>query len=143
MIAAVLAGFILAPVFAFSKKILVEKTAKLFALLPLILFVYFVSFSRQVASGEVVDFTYSWVPSLGIDLNFRIDGLSTLFLLLITGVGTLVFFYTSNYLKGHEKLSRFYAYLSLFMASMIGLVLSDNVFLLFIFWELTSISSFF
>lgn len=143
MIAAVLAGFILAPVFAFSKKILVEKTAKLFALLPLILFVYFVSFSGQVASGEVVDFTYSWVPSLGIDLDFRIDGLSTLFLLLITGVGTLVFFYTSNYLKGHEKLSRFYAYLSLFMASMIGLVLSDNVFLLFIFWELTSISSFF
>src|SRR5690606_31222431 len=70
-------------------------------------------------------------------------GLSLLFALLITGIGTLVFLYASNYLKGHAYLDRFYAYLSLFMASMLGMVLSDNTLLLFIFWELTSISSYF
>src|SRR5690606_21078161 len=62
---------------------------------------------------------------------------------MITGIGFLVFLYTSNYLKGHKYLDRFYGYLSMFMAAMLGLVLSDNMISLFIFWELTSISSFF
>jgi multicomponent Na+:H+ antiporter subunit A len=62
---------------------------------------------------------------------------------MITGIGTLVFLYTSYYLKGHGYLDRFYGYLSMFMASMLGVVLSDNLMSMFIFWELTSISSYF
>lgn len=76
-------------------------------------------------------------------MDFKLDGLSLLFGLMITGIGTLVFFYTSYYLKGDKYLDRFYGYLTMFMAAMLGLVLSDNLICLFIFWELTSISSFF
>src|SRR5690606_19622919 len=84
-----------------------------------------------------------WVPSLGINLDFKLDGLSLLFTLLITGIGACIFFYANAYLKGHPYIDRFFGYLCLFMSAMLGLVLSDNMLLLFIFWELTSISSFF
>lgn len=94
-------------------------------------------------AGETLKISYQWVPSIGVNLDFNLDGLSFLFVLLISGIGTLVFIYTSAYLKGHHYLDRFYGYLSMFMASMLGLVLSDNIYTLFIFWELTSISSFF
>jgi len=83
------------------------------------------------------------VPSLGINLDFKLDGLSLLFALLITGIGACIFFYANAYLKGHRYIDRFFGYLCLFMSAMLGLVLSDNMLLLFIFWELTSISSFF
>jgi multicomponent Na+:H+ antiporter subunit A len=62
---------------------------------------------------------------------------------MITGIGSLVFFYASAYMKLHPFIDRFFVFLSVFMASMLGLVLADNVLLLFVFWELTSISSFF
>lgn len=86
---------------------------------------------------------YKWVPTFGIDFDFYLDGLALLFCLLITGVGSLVFLYSSYYLKGHRYLARFYAYLGMFMTAMLGLVLSNNIILLFVFWELTSITSFF
>jgi multicomponent Na+:H+ antiporter subunit A len=140
---AVLAGFILSLVLAVVGSKLSFKNSWVISLVPLSIFVYFASFLGQISAGEVFSFTYTWVPSLGVDLGFRLDGLALLFLLLITGIGSLVFFYTTYYLKGHLKLGRFYAYLSAFMGAMIGLVLSDNIFSLFIFWELTSISSFF
>ena len=120
-----------------------KKKAFGLTLLPLISFVYFLSKLTQVSGGNILTESYKWVPSLGIQLTFRLDGLSLLFALLITGIGTLVFAYTSSYLKGNEHLDRFYGYLSIFMAAMLGLVLSDNLISLFIFWELTSISSFF
>jgi len=85
---------------------------------------------------------HPWIPTLGFNLSFYLDGLSLLFALLISGIGTLVFLYASGYLKGDPLLGRFYAYLAFFTAAMIGLVLSDNIFTLFIFWELTSISSY-
>jgi multicomponent Na+:H+ antiporter subunit A len=78
-----------------------------------------------------------------INLNFFVDGLSLLFALMITGIGALVFLYTSSYMKRDAYLDRFYGYLCLFMGAMLGMVLSDNIFTLFVFWELTSISSFF
>src|SRR5690606_26587504 len=70
-------------------------------------------------------------------------GLSALFAMLITGIGSLVYFYASYYLKTERYLNRFYCYLTLFMGSMLGLVLSDNMISIFTFWELTSITSFF
>lgn len=113
------------------------------SLLPLSLFFYFLSYLPGTSAGQVFDSTVQWVPSLQINFDFRIDGLATLFTLLITGIGSIVFIYTIKYLKGHAHLLRFYAYLSIFMGSMLGLVTANNLITLFIFWELTSISSFF
>jgi len=86
--------------------------------------------------------SWSWVPSAGIDLAFYIDGLSALMLLMITGVGTAVFIYAGGYLAGHPHQFRLYVLLSLFMVAMIGCVTADNLFTLFLFWEMTSLVSF-
>ena len=96
----------------------------------------------QIAAGEVVRLSWSWVPSLGVNLSFFIDGLSLTFGLLITGIGALVLLYSSRYLRGHPHFSRFALFLTLFMLSMLGLVLADNLITLFVFWELTSITSY-
>ena len=83
-----------------------------------------------------------WAPSLGLSLSFHFDGLSTLFALLITGVGTLIVPYASTYLGAHPYAGRFYVSLFAFMGSMLGVVLSDNVLVLFVFWELTGFTSY-
>ena len=121
-----------------------SKYFKLISIVPLSLFLYFLTFIPNVRSGKQdLIFRNEWIPSLGISLDFRVDGLSLLFSLLITGIGTLIYLYASDYLKGHLYLHRFYSFLTLFMGAMLGVVLSDNVVSLFVFWELTSISSFF
>ena len=125
------------------RKFVFSKFVGLLAFVPFSLFLYFLSFIDKIAGGEVVVFQNSWVPSLGISLDFRVDGLSLLFSLLITGVGSLIYLYASSYLKGNSYLHRFYCYLTLFMGAMLGLVLSDNLISVFVFWELTSIVSFF
>ena len=143
MLLSVLSGFILAACLPLIGKYLKGKWAILISILPIALFIYFISFLPRVAGDEAILFNYRWVPSLNVNFNFHLDGLSLLFTLLITGIGSLVFLYTAAYLKGHKYLDRFYGYLAMFMSSMLGLVLSDNIITLFIFWELTSISSFF
>jgi len=84
----------------------------------------------------------AWVPALGVDLAFHVDGLSVLMLLMITGVGTAVFVYAGGYLAGHPQQNRLYVLLSLFMVAMIGCVTADNLIVLFLFWEMTSLMSF-
>lgn len=143
MLTAILSGFIFSLFLVFAGKYIKGKLAVLSALVPLGLFIYFASFIGRVSRGEVITRNYEWVPSFGLNLNFTLDGLSLLFTLLITGIGFLVFAYTAEYLKGHKYLDRFYGYLGMFMGAMLGLVLSDNLLSLFLFWELTSISSFF
>ncbi|TVP51110.1 MAG: putative monovalent cation/H+ antiporter subunit A [Mongoliibacter sp.] len=143
MIFAVISGFISAailPIFSRFNKNLVPK---LYPFIPLGIFIYLASYLHKVNTEGAQFWSYTWIPSFGINLDFRLDGLSLLFGLLITGIGTLVFFYTSYYLKEDKYLDRFYGYLTMFMAAMLGLVISDNLIVLFIFWELTSISSFF
>ncbi|MFD2046137.1 Na+/H+ antiporter subunit A [Ornithinibacillus salinisoli] len=108
--------------------------------IPFSIFLYFIRFVGN-------DFTpirqeYNWIPSLGINFDFYLDGLSLLFVLLISGIGSLVVFYSIYYLHVSERLGSFYVYLLMFMTAMLGVVLSDNVFVLYTFWELTSISSF-
>lgn len=83
-----------------------------------------------------------WMPHLHLNLDFHLDGLSFLFVMLITVIGALVIFYSIHYLNRKEALGHFYTYLLLFMGAMLGVVLSDNVLSLYMFWELTSISSF-
>ncbi len=114
----------------------------LLALLPLALTLYFTSFAPTITSGEVITTTYSWVPSLGVNFSFRIDGLSWLFALLVSGIGVIIFIYAGSYMEGDPFIGRFYAYMLIFMASMLGLVLADNLITLFIFWELTGFSSY-
>jgi len=124
-----------------------QKFSKLFkfiCVIPLILFIYFLSFLPRINQGiKTVLFKNEWIPSLAISLDFKIDGLSMMFALMITGIGTLIYLYASEYLRRDEHIHRFYSYLTIFMAAMLGVVLSDNLITLFVFWELTSISSFF
>ena len=84
-----------------------------------------------------------WIPSLGVGLDWHIDALSAQFLVLITGIGTMVFIYASSYMAHDASAGRFYLLLLLFMAAMIGAVSADHLLVLFICWELTSLISFF
>jgi multicomponent Na+:H+ antiporter subunit A len=111
--------------------------------LPAVLFVYFLQFISTTRHGGTVMETVAWISSLGIDFTLKVDGLGLLFALLITGIGALVVLYSIYYLNPEkEKLNTFYVYLLLFMGAMLGVVLSDNLIVLYTFWELTSFSSF-
>lgn len=136
-------GFLFSISIFFTHQLVKGKLAWVTTVVPLSIFIYFARYLPDVSNGEVVRDNYNWIPTFGINLDLVVDGLSLLFVLMISGIGTLVFWYTSAYMKGHKYLDRFYAYLGIFMSAMLGLVLSDNLISLFIFWELTSISSFF
>ncbi|KUP06091.1 cation:proton antiporter [Bacillus coahuilensis m2-6] len=112
-------------------------------ILPVLLFSYFIQFLSRTSKGETITATAEWMPSFGINFTAYVDGLSLLFALLITGIGSLVVLYSIYYLDKHkESLHNFYVYLLLFMGAMLGVVLSDNLLVMYTFWELTSISSF-
>lgn len=142
MLIMVLAGFAAALVAPWIHRRARGSAGWLIALLPLGLTVYWATHLTRIANGEVFRATYAWVPSLGIDLAFSMDGLSVLFALIISGIGTLVIIYGGGYLKGNPLLGRFYSYVLIFMGAMLGVVLANNLITLFVFWELTSISSY-
>lgn len=95
-----------------------------------------------IFDGQAIRQTIEWIPTMGLDLSFRLDGLSLLFLLLILGIGLLVILYARYYLSTKDSMGKFYSYLILFMTAMVGIVTSNNLIQLWMFWELTSISSF-
>ena len=97
---------------------------------------------RRAVSEEGRLVELAWAPSLGLSLSFNLDGLGLLFAILITGIGALIVLYASRYLEGHAHASRFYASLFGFMGAMLGVVLSDNILTLFVFWELTGFTSY-
>ena len=113
------------------------------SLLQLGAFIFFASKVPQIVGGQTLHVAIEWIPELGLNFNLVLDGLSMIFALLITGVGTLVFMYAHPYMKSYAGTDKFFMYLMLFSGAMLGLVLSDNLVLLFIFWELTSFLSFF
>lgn len=115
----------------------------LFALLPAGLCVYFLSLLPHITEAQGIIQSAPWLPSLGVHWSFYFDGLGALFALLVSGFGALIVIYAGGYLKNHHHLGRFYLYLLMFMASMLGVVLAGNLLTLFVFWELTSIMSFF
>jgi multicomponent Na+:H+ antiporter subunit A len=92
-------------------------------------------------SGPVVE-QFTWAPAIGLDGTFRLDGFSALMVGLVGGIGTLVFVYAWRYFDDREGLGRFASYLVAFAGSMFGLVTADNLLLLFVFWELTSVTSY-
>lgn len=138
----VLSGFILALVTPWIVRVLRGWSGWAIALLPLTLTLYFLGHMNGIASGDVLLQRHTWVSSLNVNLSFSLDGLSLLFSLLITGIGAIVFIYSGTYLKDHPEFGRFLSYLLMFMGSMLGVVLADNLITLFVFWELTSLSSY-
>ncbi|MFN3616490.1 MAG: monovalent cation/H+ antiporter subunit A [Aquabacterium sp.] len=100
------------------------------------------SMAPAVMAGQTLLSQYEWVPDLGLTIGFRLDGLALMFGLLITGIGSLIVLYGHFYLGPDDSAGKLYTLLMLFMAAMLGVVLSDNLLLLVVFWELTSISSF-
>jgi multicomponent K+:H+ antiporter subunit A len=96
----------------------------------------------QVFAGHTLIASWPWLPELGLNLAFRLDGLAFMFALLILGIGLLIILYASYYLSSRDSTGKFFGLLMLFMAAMLGIVLSENVLLMVVFWELTSLSSF-
>lgn len=140
---AIMIPFIAAAIIPFLYKNFKKVHIGWFAILVSIsLFIYFARFIPHVAGGEIFTSTLAWIPAYGINFSSYLDGLSLILALLITGVGTLVILYSIFYLSSKELLGHFYAYLMLFMGAMLGVVMSDNMMVLYVFWELTSISSF-
>ena len=137
----------IAPFIAALLAPLIQRAARPFAgwilaLVPAGLFLLLLTFLEPVVAGGVVSARIGWVPAFDLDLSFLVDGLSLTFALTISGIGTLIVLYSGAYLKGHPHLGRFFAFLLAFMGAMLGLVLADNMLALFMFWELTSVTSF-
>ena len=101
-----------------------------------------VGHAPAVLRGEVIIAHFDWVPSLGLSASFRIDGLGLMFAGLILGIGLLIILYARFYLSSKDSMGRFLTYLLLFQGAMVGIVLSENLIMMLVFWELTSLSSF-
>ena len=112
------------------------------ALGPLLALALLLSYVPALFAGQTFFSEWGWLPQLGLNLSLRLDGLGLMFALLILGIGLLVIIYARYYLADKDSLGRLYALLQLFMMAMLGIVLADNLLLLIVFWELTSLSSF-
>lgn len=118
-------------------------TGKFVIIVPLVLFGYFISQIKSIYSGGIIYKSLTFASNVGLDLNLKLDGLALLFALLITGIGTLVILYSCYYMDINDaKLHKFYMFLLIFMSAMLGVVLSDNLLSMYMFWEMTSVSSF-
>jgi len=143
ILASVISLFLLALVAPMVSRAAGRYAGWLLATVPAGWAVWYAGHIGRIGGGEIIrPEPLVWVELLGVSLSTRMDGLTLMFALLVTGVGALVTVYAGGYLAGHHQLRRFYAYLFAFMASMLGLVVSDNLIGLFIFWELTSVTSF-
>ncbi|KKB76442.1 monovalent cation/H+ antiporter subunit A [Devosia soli] len=111
-------------------------------IVPAGIFIVLLGLAERVVAGQTISTAIGWVPSFGLTLGFFVDGLSLVFALTISGIGALIVLYAGAYLRGHRHLGRFLAFLLAFMGAMLGLVLADNSLAIFMFWELTSITSY-
>lgn len=134
-----LIGGLLAPLAIQSGRTVCAASAGAASLLSLCLLL---SHAPAVYRGEVIREQVEWVPQLGLAFSFFIDGLGLFFAALILGIGLLIIVYARFYLSRNDPMGRFYAFLLLFQSAMLGVALCDNVLLLLVFWEVTSLSSF-
>jgi len=139
---AIIAGFLIAPLVPWLQQRLKRRSGWGLSLLPLGIFIFFALQAPLIFDGKVLEQRFFWAPSLGLEVALRLDGLGLLFAWLISGIGALVIIYGGDYLADHPYQARFFVIVLMFMASMLGVVLSNNLFLTFVFWELTSITSF-
>lgn len=109
---------------------------------PTVIAIYLFTLIPTVSQSGPIYETLPFMPRIGINFDIYLDGLGLLFAILISGIGALVVLYSIGYLSQRENLGNFYVYLLMFMTAMLGVVLNDNVIMLYLFWELTSISSF-
>ncbi|MBP6738317.1 MAG: monovalent cation/H+ antiporter subunit A, partial [Rhodobacteraceae bacterium] len=100
------------------------------------------SHAPAVLRGDVIRWQTEWLPAAGLGFSLRLDGLGLLFAVLILGIGLLIILYARFYLSGADPMGRFLTYLMLFQGAMLGIVLSGNLLILVVFWELTSLTSF-
>lgn len=142
MLALLLAGFAVSAVAPLLIAWLKDRAAWILAAYPAAVFVVLQVQSDQLVGGESIREVHAFLPSMSVSLSLVLDGLSMLFGLLISGIGTLVVIYSGGYLKGHPLQGRFFAFLMMFMSAMLGVVLADNLIGMFVFWELTSVSSY-
>jgi multicomponent Na+:H+ antiporter subunit A len=138
MLLTVLAAFAAAAAAPAVHRLTGRAGAFVLALVPAALAIYFLNLGEASLIVERID----WAPDLGIYLSFSLDGLSRLFALLITGIGTLILIYAGPYMAPHPHGARLSGWLLAFLGSMLGLVLAENVITLFVFWELTSLTSY-
>jgi len=109
---------------------------------PVAIFALVLQVLPQLLEGQVLITGLNWIPVLGLSFALRLDSLSALFTLLISGIGTTVLYYAHHYFSGKPEATRFYALILLFMFAMLGIVLAENLIFMLIFWELTSLVSF-
>jgi multicomponent K+:H+ antiporter subunit A len=120
-------------------------TAVLAGAIALAVLALLLSLAGSVMDGQVLLTQAEWIPAIGLNANYRLDGLGLMFGLMISGIGLLIVIYAAFYLHGGpggDPAGKFFSQLMLFMAAMLGIALSDNLLLMVVFWELTSISSF-
>lgn len=91
---------------------------------------------------NIAAWSIPWVPSYDVSFSLRMDGLSMLFVSMIAGIGFLIQIYALSYMKKSTDRVKFHLYLTLFMMAMLGMVLADDIILLFVFWELTTVTSY-
>ncbi|MDD2220785.1 MAG: proton-conducting transporter membrane subunit [Clostridia bacterium] len=139
---AVLAPFVFALLLIVLAKPIGNKIGYFALPIPVMVFVYFLLQIPSAAREHYPIYFASWVPQMGINLSLSLDGLSLLFALLISGIGSLVFWYSITYLDAKERLANFYIFMLIFMGSMLGVVTANNLLIIYLFWELTSLSSF-
>jgi len=137
----ILAGFLIALIAPFLTRLLKHRAAFVFALYPLAVVIQILLLQADTINAPTIQFP--WVPSMGLWMTFTLDGLGFLMSMLIAGIGMMVVLYGGEYLRDDPYLERFFLWVIIFMASMLGVVTSGNALLLFVFWELTSISSYF
>lgn len=135
--------FLSALVIYTMKRVEVANPALFLAILPTTIFV--ILFKELIALDQhnLVLIESGWGFMKSMEFTWRLDGLSIIFALIISGVGALVLIYSYYYMADYQRKGYFYTYLMIFMGSMLGLVLTDNLMILFIFWELAGISAFF
>ena len=117
-------------------------SAALAGLITLAALALLLALAPSVFAGQTLLLHADWVPDIGLNVGLRLDGLALMFALLITGIGALIVLYAAYYLGPEDPAGKFYALLMLFMAAMLGIVLADNLLMMVVFWELTSVSSF-
>jgi len=134
--------FIMAPVAAYAARLNRGAAAWVAGLTTLLALSLIAPAMPLPFDGETLLQTWQWIPAIGLYFSFRLDGLALLFALLILLIGILIIIYARYYLSNNDSMGRFYAYLLMFMGSMLGIVLSENLLQLVVFWELTSLTSF-
>jgi multicomponent Na+:H+ antiporter subunit A len=142
LVAIVLIPFLAAIVAALVAPRAGRAGAWLLALIPAGLTASLIVLAPAALAGSGLSMAVPWVPQLGVYFALRLDGLSLLFALLISGIGALIVLYSGYYLDDRARIGRFQAYIFLFMGSMLGVVLANDLITLFVFWELTSVTSY-